>query len=112
MSAQTASRARLPDGTAAALTALACGLLAIWLRPPLPVDETRYLEVFRESLRGSPLLLHLGGEPYAEKPPLLFWLARALTWLSLPPDFALRCLPPLACAATVIFVQRLGRRLG
>lgn len=114
MSARAACgrRARFPEGTAAALTALACGLLAIWLRPPLPIDETRYLEVFRESLRGSPLLLRLGGEPYAEKPPLLFWLARVLTWFSIPPDFALRCLPPLACAATVLFVERLGRRLG
>jgi len=82
------------------------------MRPPLPIDETRYLEVFHESLRGSPLLLRLLGEPYAEKPPLLFWVARTLTWLPIPPDFALRCLPALSAAASVLVVERLGRRLG
>jgi len=110
--ARTMRSAPLPSGTVPALLVLAFGLAVVFLRPPLPIDETRYLEVFRESLRGSPLLLRLSGEPYAEKPPLLFWLARALTWLSVLPDFALRCLPPLALAGTVLFTERLGRRIG
>jgi 4-amino-4-deoxy-L-arabinose transferase-like glycosyltransferase len=114
MSAQSARslRARLPAGAAPALCVLAFGLAVVWLRPPLPIDETRYLEVFRESLRESPLLLRLSGEPYAEKPPLLFWLARALTWLAIPPNVALRCVPPLALAGTVILMERIGRRIG
>src|SRR5262245_13570498 len=103
---------RPPAGTAPALAVLVFGLLVVALRPPLPIDETRYLEVFRESLHGSPLLLRLLGVPYTEKPPLLFWLARALTWLAVPPDLALRCLPPLALGATVLVVDRLGRRVG
>jgi len=99
------------DLVPAALTALlGFGILAV--RPPLPVDETRYLEVFRESLAGNPLLLRLCGEPYAEKPPLLFWLARLLTELGLPSDLALRSVPVLATALGVWFAARVGRRAG
>jgi 4-amino-4-deoxy-L-arabinose transferase-like glycosyltransferase len=103
---------RWPPATWPALGALAFGLAVVLVRPPIPIDETRYLEVFHESLRGNPLLLRLLGEPYAEKPPLLFWVARLLTWLAVPPDVALRCVPPLAAAATVLVVGRLGQRLG
>jgi len=99
------------DLVPAALTALlGFGILA--LRPVLPVDETRYLEVFRESLAGNPLLLRLCGEPYAEKPPLLFWLARLLSELGLPPALALRSVPVLATALCVYFAARVGRRAG
>jgi 4-amino-4-deoxy-L-arabinose transferase-like glycosyltransferase len=43
--------------------------------PALPPDESRYLSVAWE-LRNSPswLLLHLNGEVYSHKGPLLFWL--------------------------------------
>ncbi|MSR63868.1 MAG: hypothetical protein EXS08_15695 [Planctomycetes bacterium] len=95
-----------------ALTVAVFGLAVVFLRPPLPIDETRYLEVFRESLDGSALLLRLLGEPYAEKPPLLFWLARALATLGAPAEFALRCLPALTSALVVCFAARVGRRLG
>ena len=88
------------------------GLVIVLLRPPLPVDETRYLEVFRESLRGSALLLRLSGEPYAEKPPLLFWLGQVLAALGCSTWFALRCLPALASGLTVWFTARIGRRVG
>lgn len=104
--------ARLPAGSAPAALVLAFGLAAILLRPPLPVDETRYLEVFRESLRGSPLLLRLLGEPYAEKTPLLFWIGRALMWLGLPLGAALRLVPAVSSACTVLVVARLGERAG
>jgi len=51
---------------------------AVVLRPPLPVDETRYLAVAWEMwLRGDFLVPHLNGEPYHHKPPLLFWLMTA-----------------------------------
>src|SRR6218665_1598985 len=53
---------------------LGLGLLALCVRGPLPVDETRYLAVAWEMWdRGSFLLPLLNGEPYAHKPPLLFW---------------------------------------
>jgi hypothetical protein len=108
----TRSRVLWPSGTWPALLALAVGFAVIAPRAPIPIDETRYLVVFHESLRGSPLLLTLLGQPYAEKPPLLFWLGRALTWIAVPPDVALRCLPVLSQAATILVVDRLGRRLG
>ena len=54
------------------LVVMAAGLA---LRPPLPVDETRYLAVAWEMWRdGNFLVPHLNGEAYSHKPPLLFWL--------------------------------------
>lgn len=107
---------RRPDlasgGLLPALVVLGFALAVVLVRPPLPIDETRYLEVFRESLAGSPLVLRLLGEPYAEKTPLLFWIARALTWLWLSPEVALRIVPAFASAATVLVVARLGARAG
>ena len=47
----------------------------LWLRPLMPVDETRYLAVAWEMWRdGNFLVPHLNGEAYSHKPPLLFWL--------------------------------------
>ena len=49
--------------------------VAVWTRPLLPVDETRYLAVAWEMWReGNFLVPHLNGETYSHKPPLLFWL--------------------------------------
>jgi len=107
-----AARRRLPPGAAPALLVLAIGLGVVVLRPPLPIDETRYLEVFRELLESNPILLTLKGEPYAEKPPLLFWLGRVLAAGGIPPLTALRCVSPLASALSVLLVGRIGRRAG
>ena len=50
-------------------------LLGVSIRPPFPIDETRYLTVAWEMYqRNDWLLLHLNGAPYSHKPPLLFWL--------------------------------------
>ena len=50
------------------------------LRPPLPVDETRYLSVAWEMwTRGDQLVPTLNGAPYSHKPPLLFWIIQ-LGW--------------------------------
>lgn len=110
--ANQGSRVRFRSEVLPALCVLAFALAVPLVRPPLPIDETRYLEVFRESLGGSPLLLRLLGEPYAEKTPLLFWLGRALSWLSIEPGTALRFVPGLASAATVFAAARLGARAG
>src|SRR6185312_5505438 len=54
---------------------VAVGLAA---RPPLPVDETRYLGVAWEMWqRGDFLVPHINGIAYHHKPPLLFWLMQA-----------------------------------
>ncbi|MCX7945705.1 MAG: glycosyltransferase family 39 protein [Hydrogenophilus sp.] len=64
----------------AAVVAIGC-VWAAAVRPPFPVDETRYLAVAWEmawrGVWGVPLL---EGEPYVQKPPLLFWLWR-LGWM-------------------------------
>jgi len=65
---------------------LAC-LLVLWMLfcrlyavPVLPVDETRYLSVTWEMWQSGQWWLPLiNGEPYAHKPPLLFWLV-GLAW--------------------------------
>lgn len=49
--------------------------ISIFFRPPIPIDETRYLSVAWEMwLRGDFLVPYLNGKPYSHKPPLLFWL--------------------------------------
>lgn len=54
---------------------------ALFLRPLLPIDETRYVTVAWEMwLDGNFLVPHLNGEIYSHKPPLLFWLMN-LGWL-------------------------------
>ena len=53
-------------------------VVALWARPHLPIDETRYLAVAWEMwLRNDFLVPYLNGEPYSHKPPLLFWLIHA-----------------------------------
>jgi len=64
---------------ALAILLAACALLLPGLGAPdlWAPDEPRYAQV-AEELRagaGGRVLLHLGGEPYAQKPPLYFWLA-------------------------------------
>ena len=88
------------------------GLAIVLVRPPLPIDETRYLEILRENLAENPFLLTLDGVPYAEKPPLLFWLGSLLAKLGIPWSFALRSIPALCSALTILFVARIGRRAG
>ena len=51
---------------------------ALWLRPLLPMDETRYLSVAWEMWNRNDFLVpHLNGHPYSHKPPLLFWIMHA-----------------------------------
>lgn len=59
----------LLGGLAAALFLFNLGGYDIW-----PPDEPRFAEVARQMvLRGDYLAPYLNGEPYTEKPPLLFW---------------------------------------
>jgi len=107
---------RLPDSAGRTwvptLLLAVCTVGVVLVRPALPVDEMRYLEILREHLSGNLFLLHLRGEAYAEKPPLLFWLARTLCALGFSPQVALRLIPALAATLTVPLVARVGRRAG
>ncbi|MFO1009051.1 MAG: hypothetical protein U1F29_03220 [Planctomycetota bacterium] len=95
-----------------ALCVLASGLLALALRPGIPLDETRYLQVAREMTWNGPWLLTLNGEPYGHKPPLLFWLGHLLGALGPGLELGLRAIPALASALTVAVTARLGRAHG
>ena len=96
------------------LLALALLLIAtgIGLRDPWPPDEPRFALVARDmAATGDWLLPRVGGQPYADKPPLFFWLlasgleaTRSLRIAFLLPSF-------LAAFGCVALVYDLGRRL-
>lgn len=91
---------------------LGFGLLSLWLRPLLPVDETRYLTVAWEMWqRGQFLLPSLNGELYEHKPPLLFWLIHAGWAVVGVGETWPRLIGPLATLASTWLLARLGRRL-
>ncbi len=75
-------------------SAILLGALQLWLRPLLPVDETRYLSVAWEMWwRGDFLVPYLNGEAYHHKPPLLFWLIHGLWTVVGVSELAARVLP-------------------
>ncbi|HKQ84637.1 MAG TPA: glycosyltransferase family 39 protein [Steroidobacteraceae bacterium] len=95
---------------------LGLGLLligtGIGLRDPWPADEPRFALVARDMVAtGDWLVPRVGGDVYADKPPLFFWLmALALTVTrSLRVAFLLPSL--LAGVGSVLLVYDLGRRL-
>ncbi len=56
-------------------------ITAIYSRPLIPIDETRYLSVAWEMWQNGDFLVpHINGLPYSQKPPLLFWCIH-LVWL-------------------------------
>ncbi len=96
------------------LFALALLLIAtgIGLRDPWPPDEPRFALVARDMVAtGDWLLPRVGGQPYADKPPLFFWLLAS----GLEATHSLRIaflLPSLLAAfGCVALVYDLGRRL-
>ena len=77
------SRDRLLD----VLWLLGIGLLLIGtglgLRDPWPPDEPRFALVAQDMLRSGDFLFpRIGGDLYADKPPLYFWLIAAATALT------------------------------
>jgi 4-amino-4-deoxy-L-arabinose transferase-like glycosyltransferase len=69
-----------PTKDCAIIGALCLGLFlaAVFFRPALPIDETRYLSVAWEMfLRHNYFLPTMNFEPYHHKPPLMFWLINA-----------------------------------
>ena len=75
-------------------------------------DEPRYAQVAREAWeRGSFLTMHLNGEVYPDKPPLVFWLSALSGRLGGWSELAVRLPPLLATLATAWLVGRIARRL-
>jgi 4-amino-4-deoxy-L-arabinose transferase-like glycosyltransferase len=74
-------------------------------------DEGRYAEIAREMLaRGEWVVPSLQGEPYLDKPPLLYWLTMASFRLFGVHDWSARLAPALAVHATILAVYWIGRR--
>lgn len=74
-------------------------------------DEGRYAQIPREMLlRGEWVVPYLQGEPYLDKPPLLYWLVMLSYRLLGVSDGAARLVPALAIHGTLIATFLLGRR--
>jgi len=85
---------------------LAMSIVAIWARPAIPVDETRYLSVAWEMwTTGHFLVPCSNGAPYPHKPPLLFWLIHLSWWLFDLQEWPARLTSPL-CGLLAIFLSR------
>lgn len=87
-------------------------LVGIFLRPLLPIDETRYVSVAWEMWDSRDFLVPmLNGEPYAHKPPLLFWLYHLGWWLFGVNDWWPRLLPALFALGTLYLTRQLAKIL-
>jgi 4-amino-4-deoxy-L-arabinose transferase-like glycosyltransferase len=97
------------------------GWIALWLgflgvalfsRPPLPADETRYLSVAWEMWQqGQWLVPHINGQLYSHKPPLLFWLIQAGWAIFGVNPWTARLTAPLFGLCTIVLTMHLARRL-
>ncbi len=77
----------------------------------LEPDEGRYAQIAREMLlRGEWIVPTLQGEPYLDKPPLLYWLTRISYSLFGVSETTARLFPALAVHGTILIVYLIGRR--
>ena len=87
-------------------------LLTLYLRPLIPIDETRYASVaWQMWLRHDFIVPHLNGQPYSHKPPLLFWIIQGGWWLFGVHDWVARSIPALFSLGSLFLVERLSRYL-
>ena len=111
---ETGLRAPLPLLPLAAISLawLVLVMVAIFCRPLLPVDETRYLSVAWEMYRdGDWLVPHLNGATYSHKPPLLFWAIAALWKLFAPLEWMARLVAPAGGLAALWLTAGAARRM-
>lgn len=84
----------------------------LYSRPPMPIDETRYLSVAWEMWQsGNFLVPHSNGIPYSHKPPLLFWLIHSLWMLSGVSELSARLVAPLFGLAATFLTIRFAQKL-
>jgi 4-amino-4-deoxy-L-arabinose transferase-like glycosyltransferase len=73
-------------------------------------DEGRYAEIPREMMeRGEWVVPYLQGEPYLDKPPLLYWLVMLSYRVFGVRDWAARLVPALAVHACLLATYLVGR---
>lgn len=78
--------------------------------PLLEPEETRYAEIPRQMLvEGSWLVPIFHGQPYYDKPPLMYWLVMLSYGVFGVHDWAARLVPSFAGAATVIATYLWGQ---
>ncbi len=87
-------------------------LVALFVRPLTPIDETRYVSVAWEMwLRDEYLVLFKNGEAYSHKPPLLFWLYN-LGWMAFGVnEWWPRLVSPLFSLGGLLLTLSIARRL-
>jgi len=92
--------------------AFAATLFAIGLTAPLlDPQETRYAHIPLEMAdAGDWTIPRLRGQPYLDKPPLLYWLVGAAYAAVGPSDGAARTVPALAAVGTIAVTGWWGRR--
>lgn len=91
-----------------ALIFLLVAIAALWVRPPLAIDETRYLAVAWESyLTDNHLLMTLNGVPYTHKTPLLFAMVEEIWDMTGPNQMLARSIPIIFGAAAVLLLRTL-----
>jgi len=85
---------------------------ALYSRPPIPIDETRYLSVAWEMWHNGDFLVpHINGVPYSHKPPLLFWLID-LAWAVFGVhEFVARIVAPIFGLLSTFLTIRLAEKL-
>jgi 4-amino-4-deoxy-L-arabinose transferase-like glycosyltransferase len=89
-------------------SALLYPCLSFYLFEP---DEGRYAEIPREMLaRGEWIVPYLQGEPYLDKPPLMYWLVILSFRLFGEYDWSARLIPALAIQGCILITYLLGRR--
>jgi 4-amino-4-deoxy-L-arabinose transferase-like glycosyltransferase len=79
----------------------------------LGLDESIYADIVLSEVRDNhwwPLMFH--GQPFWDKPPILFWLQGLVVKLLSTNEFSLRVWSALAGALCLYFVTRLGMVLG
>lgn len=87
-------------------------LTALVSRPPLPIDETRYLSVAWEMWQSHQFLVpHINGIPYSHKPPLLFWLIGVGWSIFGVNEWSARLTAPIFGLFVVLLTIRLSRML-
>src|SRR6266849_4498093 len=117
------SNVLFPGGAPAASTAIRWPrLLALIVLPGfliypslsyrlLEPDEGRYAEIPREMMvRGEWIVPYLNGEPYLDKPPLLYWCVMGSYRLLGVADWSARLVPALAIHGCILLIYLLGRR--
>ena len=110
---QGLTRQPSPWPALALLLAVASLLFLTQLRAPLlEPQEARYAEIPRQMLaEGHFVVPVLHGQPYLDKPPLLYWLVMASYCTFGVADWAARLIPGLAGVLTVLIAYLWGRRV-